>query len=118
MWVEGHMGHQDRLATVFWYLNDVPEGGETNFPKQGQKICAPLSRGGPKHRHCSGTNDGHPASCRAGLKVKPERGTVVMWYNYHASGRGDVNALHAGCPVQGIGEVVGQQVDPVEAAQR
>merc|ERR1712117_774489 len=37
--------------------------------------------------------------CEVGLKVKPKRGSVVMWYNYHANGRGDVNALHAGCPV-------------------
>ena len=27
-----HDGHYARLMTVFWYLNDVPAGGETNFP--------------------------------------------------------------------------------------
>jgi len=99
MWVDSHMGHQDRLATVFWYLNDVSEGGETNFPKEGQKICSPLHKGGPLVRHCQGTYDPPSHQCNVGMKVRPERGSVVMWYNYHASGRGDVNALHAGCPV-------------------
>merc|ERR1712039_473877 len=37
--------------------------------------------------------------CTHGLKVRPRRGTVIMWYNYLASARGDRNALHAGCPV-------------------
>ena len=27
-----HYGHFDRMITLFWYLNDVEEGGETNFP--------------------------------------------------------------------------------------
>ena len=27
-----HYGYFDRLLTLFWYLNDVPAGGETNFP--------------------------------------------------------------------------------------
>merc|ERR1712061_434625 len=38
-------------------------------------------------------------SCEKGLKVAPRRGSVILWYNYHPSGRGDRNALHAGCPV-------------------
>lgn len=99
MWARSHMGYQDRLATVFWYLNDIPEGGETNFPKHGQKICSPLHRGGPSVRHCSGAYDPPANQCKVGLAVKPQKGSVVMWYNFHASGRGDVNSLHAGCPV-------------------
>merc|ERR1712218_765162 len=81
------------------YLNDVPEGGETNFPKQGNPICGPLTKGGPRYRHCPGSSDPPSNRCDVGMKVKPRRGSVVMWYNYLASGRGDVNALHAGCAV-------------------
>jgi len=39
------------------------------------------------------------SSCELGLKVPPRRGTAILWYNFHPSGRGDRNALHAGCPV-------------------
>jgi len=100
IWTSSHFGHQDRLATVFWYLNDVAEGGETLFPKFGQPICSPESRlGGSNTRHCKGAPDPDMQSCRIGLKVPPKRGTVILWYNFHPSGRGDRNALHAGCPV-------------------
>ncbi|CAN0359386.1 unnamed protein product, partial [Phaeothamnion confervicola] len=26
-------GRRNRMITVFWYLSNVPEGGETNFPR-------------------------------------------------------------------------------------
>lgn len=94
MWMSSHFGHQDRLATVFWYLNTVEHGGETIFPKHGQVICPRY-----EHRNCPGAPDPDMASCSQGLKVTPRRGTVVLWYNYHPNGRGDRNALHAGCPV-------------------
>jgi len=98
-WLRNHFGHQGRLATVFWYLNDVAVGGETIFPKHNQPICEPDSMGGPHTRHCPGAHDPDMSSCEHGLRVRPRAGTVVMWYNYHASGRGDRNALHSGCPV-------------------
>jgi len=99
VWVDSHYGFQGRLATVFWYLNDVEQGGETIFPKYGQKVCEPLKRGGPSTRYCPGSEDPEMASCEKGLKVPPRQGTVILWYNYHPSGRGDRNSLHAGCPV-------------------
>jgi len=30
---EWQHGHRNRMATVFWYLKDVTEGGETSFPR-------------------------------------------------------------------------------------
>lgn len=99
IWLDAHFGYQDRLANVFWYLNDVEEGGETIFPKHGQQICSPESRGGPSTRICPGAEDPQMDSCKTGLKVKPRRGSILFWYNFLASGRGDRNALHAGCPV-------------------
>lgn len=100
LWLKHHFGHQDRLATVFWYLNDVPNGGETNFPKFGQPVCGPLEQlGQAGNRKCSEAPERGTNSCNDGLSVKPELGTVLLWYNFHPSGRGDANALHAGCPV-------------------
>jgi len=98
-WEYTHMGYQDRLATVFWYLNDVEVGGETIFPKEGQRICDVLGKGGIGSRTCHGAHDPEMDSCDKGLKVKPRRGSVILWYNYHANARGDRNSLHAGCPV-------------------
>lgn len=100
IWVGNHFGHQDRLATVFWYLNDVENGGETFFPKSGQPVCFPDSRGGPGTRTCPNAQDPYDMnSCTKGFKIVPRHGTVILWYNYHGSGRGDRNSLHAGCPV-------------------
>ncbi|KAL5285640.1 hypothetical protein ACFFRR_007370 [Megaselia abdita] len=33
------------------------------------------------------------------MNVKPVKGTMVFWYNLHASGNKDFRSLHAGCPV-------------------
>jgi len=99
VWKDAHFGYQDRLATVFWYLNDVPAGGETVFPKHNQTICAPKLRGGPGTSSCEGSWDPDITSCEGGIKIKPVTGTALLWYNFHASGRGDRNSLHGGCPV-------------------
>jgi len=79
-------GHNNRLITVFWYLTDVSEGGETNFPR----------------------TDGLPQpadmyNCVQGLKVKPVKGSVIFWYSLHPNGNNDPNGLHASCPVR-VGE--------------
>jgi prolyl 4-hydroxylase len=92
LWKNAHYGWKDRMITVFWYLTDVEVGGETIFPKQGQVVCPNFQR------TCPGSSEPDMASCDAPLKVKPTRGTVILWYNFHPSGRGDRNALHAGCP--------------------
>eukprot|EP00392_Amoebophrya_sp_AT5.2_P009859 g9887.t1 len=80
--MERHYGHYDRMLTLFWYLNDVEEGGETNFP---------IADGEPW--------PGSMASCNQGLKVKPERGAAVLWYNMDATGLVSRNALHGACKV-------------------
>ena len=80
------------MITVFWYLTDVEEGGETIFPKHGQPVCPNYQR------LCEGAHEPDMKSCDAPLKVRPTRGTVILWYNMHPSGRGDRNAIHAGCP--------------------
>jgi len=97
VWARTHYGHHDRILTLFWYLNDVAEGGATAFPKFGQPICSPESRGGIGVRTCNEAAE--PRSSCEGLQVRPRRGRAILWYNLHANGRGDRNALHSGCPV-------------------
>lgn len=79
--IEG--GNKNRLATVFWYLTDVEAGGHTIFPRVDK---------GP---HPQSTSD-----CSVGLKVKPERGKVIIFYSMTPEGATDPYSLHGACPVE------------------
>jgi prolyl 4-hydroxylase len=76
-------GHKNRLATVFWYMTDVEDGGETIFPR---------SNGLPQPHDMW--------SCENGLKVKPQEGKVIIFYSLFPNGNVDPNSLHGGCPVK------------------
>merc|ERR1712194_338986 len=76
-------GHRNRLITVFWYLSNVTKGGETLFAR-ANGLPQPMDM----------------YSCKKGLKVTPELGTVIFWYSLHANGNTDPNGLHAACPVR------------------
>lgn len=76
-------GRKNRLATVFWYLSDVEEGGHTNFPRFGK---------GPQPRDFT--------DCSRGLSVKPQRGKVIIFYSLTADGVGDELSLHGACKVK------------------
>jgi len=78
-------GKVNRMATVLWYLSDIDGGGETIFPQFGGLT--------PPRR-----ND----QCDIGLKVKPKKGKVIMFYSLTPDGHGDKNSLHGSCPVEGI----------------
>ena len=76
-------GRRNRQATVFWYLSDVEKGGETVFPRFG---------GAPQPRDFK--------RCDVGLKVKPEKGKVIIFYDLLPNGQMDELSLHGGCPVE------------------
>lgn len=77
-------GRRNRLATVFWYLSDVKEGegGETIFPRVNN---------GPSPRSM--------ADCSVGLKVRPEKGKVIIFYSLLMNGDLDPYSLHGACPI-------------------
>ncbi|KAM3548314.1 hypothetical protein MY1884_009231 [Beauveria asiatica] len=77
----------NRLGSIFAYLEDDCDGGETYFPEI--RGVAETADG----RKFSRTESGE------GLLVKPLRGNAVFWNNLHSDGSGDVRTAHAGLPV-------------------
>lgn len=75
-------GKKNRLATVFWYLSDVAQGGETAFPRFG------------------GSEPRSMQDCGIGLLVKPEKGKVIIFYSLKMNGETDDKSLHGACPVK------------------
>ena len=86
---------QNRFITVFFYLSDVEEGGETVFPFAN----------GDDRRVMDF------ADCSRGLKVKPKAGSAIIFYSLLADKQQmvcpednlgcnlDVRSLHGGCDV-------------------
>ena len=79
-------GSKNRLATVFFYLNDVQGGGETWFPRAG------------------GTNpsEAQTQTCDRGLGYTstPDKNKALLFYNLLPNGQYDPYALHSGCAVE------------------
>ena len=81
-------GAKNRLATVFFYLNNVSSGGETNFPRAAS---ARWPDGAPTPRDYF--------DCSQGLSVYPAEGKVIIFYSMLPSGEMDELSLHGGCDV-------------------
>jgi len=79
-------GARNRLATVFWYLETVTEGGETFFPRA-------LNEQGQEYHRWNGDHE----DCYRGLYVPPVRGNAVLFYSMVPDGRLDERSLHGGC---------------------
>jgi len=79
-------GARNRLATVFWYLESVTEGGETFFPRA-------LNKDGKEYSPWNGDHE----DCYRGIYVPPVRGNAVLFYSMVPDGRLDERALHGGC---------------------
>jgi len=80
-------GGRNRVATLFWYMSDVTEGGWTYFPRSG-KLPNPRSYKLKKVSDCSD-----------GLKVEPKKGAVILFYSVKPDGNVDPLSLHGACPV-------------------
>ena len=79
-------GARNRMATVFWYLETVADGGETFFPRA-------LNEDGKEYHPWNGNHD----DCYRGLYVPPVQGNAVLFYSMVPDGRLDERSLHGGC---------------------
>lgn len=83
-------GARNMLATVFWYLETVEEGGETYFPRA-------LNEEGAEYQPWNGDLE----DCYRGLAVQPTRGDALLFYSMLPDGRLDERSLHGGCAPRG-----------------
>lgn len=81
-----HKRYRDRLSTLLVYLRKPKDGGgETLFPRAGGR---PL------------TESDECPECTAnstGLRVVPQQGSAIFWYNIRADGAQDRFSLHSSC---------------------
>jgi prolyl 4-hydroxylase len=73
----------NRLATVFFYLTTVEEGGHTNFPRAGDA---------PQPQNFE--------NCDRGVSVAPKQGRIIIFYSQSPAGELDPLSLHGGCAVK------------------
>eukprot|EP01102_Stenamoeba_stenopodia_P019526 TRINITY_DN7401_c0_g3_i1.p1 TRINITY_DN7401_c0_g3~~TRINITY_DN7401_c0_g3_i1.p1 ORF type:complete len:187 (-),score=27.30 TRINITY_DN7401_c0_g3_i1:45-605(-) len=81
----------NRMVTVIYYLNDVPEGGETGFPYVNS------------HATPETKIEDQSQACTYGLRIKPKKGNAAMFYSLeeegHMEGKLDMWSIHCGCDV-------------------
>lgn len=76
----------NRAITCYIYLSDVEEGGETSFPRaDGRLIPRPFNS---------------ETMCNTGLRVRPKKRSLVIFYDMTPEGAVDAHSLHAACPVK------------------
>jgi len=92
-------GGTNRFATLFVYLSDVEEGGQTVFPK-ADRLGGPAEV--PEHARQLFPKKSWESDmvelCYTRLSVQPKKGNAILFYSQQG-GRVDPMAQHGGCPV-------------------
>eukprot|EP01064_Diplonema_japonicum_P031297 TRINITY_DN553_c6_g1_i2.p1 TRINITY_DN553_c6_g1~~TRINITY_DN553_c6_g1_i2.p1 ORF type:complete len:503 (+),score=55.35 TRINITY_DN553_c6_g1_i2:79-1587(+) len=82
MWRLKWNNNWNRAATFFLYLHTTEEGGETTLPRSN-----------------SGPQPSSMTDCTKGLRVRPIKGSAVLFYDMKPDKTQDEYSLHGGCPV-------------------
>lgn len=87
---ERKLAGAQRVASVFIYLADVPDGdgGETAFPDASPPAQRPVAAA-----------DAPSACARGKLHVAPRKGDALLVWHMSLLGREDPKSRHQGCPV-------------------
>lgn len=106
-----------RFMTVFFFLNDVTDGGETvlfgtdlngTFAKErafaGEEVWGPIESQCQSVLSCP-KNGTMPWPFSSSLAVKPRMGTALFWYNVATDPKGRLgrfywSSIHGGCPTR------------------
>ncbi|CAK4715057.1 unnamed protein product, partial [Aphanomyces euteiches] len=75
----------NRFLTLFLYLNDVEEGGETLFPFSKERLVTDIERTGMDE-------------CLEGLAVPPLKLHAALFYSQTGDNEVDPMSNHGGCP--------------------
>eukprot|EP00474_Spongospora_subterranea_P010109 CRZ10567.1 hypothetical protein [Spongospora subterranea] len=105
----------NRFATTLFYFTDVDVGGETVFANGENAAGTNGDKDDAISKILSNSTEadllaaagilpdswemGLLGTCRSKFSVRPQRGSIVMFYNQLAEGGIDRNAFHGGCPV-------------------
>ncbi|CAE7252667.1 P4htm, partial [Symbiodinium pilosum] len=108
-----------RFMTVFFFLNDVPDGGETvmfgtdlNASRSKEYFLADEDVWGEVEAQCQSVRScpqqpgaKPPPPFSTALVLRPRRGSAIFWYNMEVDAEGGLQrffwqSIHGGCPTR------------------